>query len=93
MPAVPLWGGDIPRAPRCSVEVTIRASPKNNPDDPGLDVLRRTASLFDELSQKFMVLHRKECWETAALDVEPSGYITQLWRLDTCPDSEARSGA
>ena len=60
---------------------------KNNPDDPGLNILRRTARLFAELPKKSMVLHRTECWETAAWDVAPSRYITQLWRLDTCPDS------
>jgi hypothetical protein len=30
-----------------------------------------------------MVLHQMGCWETAAWDVEPSRFITQLWRLDT----------
>ena len=60
---------------------------KNNPDDPGLNILRRTARLFAELPKKSLVLHRTDCWETAAWDVVPSRYITQLWRLDTCPDS------
>ena len=61
---------------------------KNNPDDPSLVILRRTAKLYAELPKKSMVLHRKECWETAAWDVEPSWCITQLWRLDTSPDPQ-----
>ena len=63
---------------------------KNNPDDPSLAILRRTAKLYAELPKKSMVLHRKECWETAAWDVEPSSCTTQLWRLDTCPDPQRR---
>ena len=61
---------------------------KNNPDDPNLAILRRTARLYAELPKKSMVLHRKDCWETAAWDVEPSSCTTQLWRLDTCPDPQ-----
>ncbi len=39
---------------------------------------------------KSMVLHRKECWETTAWDVESSWCITQHWCLDTCPDPQRR---
>ena len=61
---------------------------KSNPDDPSLAVLQQIARLFAELPKKSMVLHKSECWETAAWDVEPSRYATQLWRLGTCPASQ-----
>ena len=43
---------------------------KNSPDEPSLAILRRTAKLYAELPKKSMVLHRKECWEKAAWEVE-----------------------
>jgi hypothetical protein len=36
------------------------------------------------------VLHRKECWETAAWNVESLWCTTQLLCLDTCPDPQHR---
>jgi ribonuclease HI len=56
-----------------------------NPDDPSLATLRRTATLYAELPKKSRVLHKPECWETAAWDVEQSRSITQVWRLNTDP--------
>ena len=58
---------------------------KGNPDEPDLASLRRIARLYAELPKKSMVLHREGCWETAAWDVEPSRYVSQLWRIDTHP--------
>ena len=57
-----------------------------NPDDPSLATLRRRAKLYAELPKKSRVLHKAECWETAAWDVELARSITQLWRLDTDPN-------
>jgi len=57
-----------------------------NPDDPSLTILRRRAKLYAELPKKSRVLHKAECWETAAWDVELARSITQLWRLDTDPN-------
>ena len=58
-----------------------------NPDDPSLKTLRRTAKLYAELPKKSRVLHKTECWETAAWDVELSRSVSQLWRLNTDPKS------
>ena len=66
---------------------------KKKPDDPYLAILCRTAKLYAELPKKSMVLHRKECWKTAAWDVESSWCATQLWRLDTCPDPQLHGPA
>ncbi len=52
-------------------------------DEPVLVKLCELACLHAELSKKIMVLHQVGCWETAAWDVEPSRYITQLWKLGT----------
>ena len=60
---------------------------ENGSDDPCLVTLQRLARLYAELPKKSMVLHSRECWETAAWDVAPSRCVTQLWRLDACPDS------
>lgn len=56
-----------------------------NLDDPSLTTLRRAATLYAELPKKSRVLHKTECWETAAWDVELSRSVTQLWRLNTDP--------
>ena len=53
-------------------EVWVLWRHKNNPDDPSLAILSSTAKLYAELPKKSMVLHRKECWETAAWDVDSS---------------------
>ena len=49
-----------------------------NPDDPSLKTLRRTAKLYAELPKKSRVLHKTECWETAAWDVELSRSVATL---------------
>jgi ribonuclease HI len=63
---------------------------KNNPDDSCLAALRQTARLYAELPKKSMILHKAECWETAAWDVEQSWCLTQLWRLEPCAGSLVR---
>jgi hypothetical protein len=42
-----------------------------------------TARWYAELPKTSLVVHRTECWEVAAWDVEPSRYSTQLWRIHT----------
>jgi hypothetical protein len=54
-----------------------------NPDEPVLAKLQRVACLQAELPKKSRVLHQVGCWETAAWDVQPSLFITQLWRVST----------
>ena len=88
--APPLRDQVLARAAAHPSAVWVLWQHKNNPDDPSLAVLRRTARLYAELPKKSMVLHRTDCWETAAWDVEPSWCTTQLWRLDTCPDPQLR---
>ena len=53
-----------------------------NPDDPDLAILSTKACLYAELPKKSTVVHKTECWEAAAWDVQPSRYSTQLWRLN-----------
>ncbi len=50
-----------------------------SPDEPILAKLRMIACLQAEIPKKSMVLHKVVCWETAAWEVEPSRFITQLW--------------
>jgi hypothetical protein len=54
-----------------------------NPDEPDLTVLNKKARLYAELPKRSLFVHRMECWEAAAWDVEPSRFSTQLWRLNT----------
>ncbi len=61
--------------------VWVLRQDKGNPDDPDLTVLNMAASLYAELPKKSLVVHRPECWEAAAWDVELSRYSTKLWRL------------
>jgi hypothetical protein len=64
-------------------EVWVLRQHQGNPDDPDLVVLNKTSRSYTELPKKSMVMHRSECWETVAWDVEPSRYSAQLWRLHT----------
>ena len=43
-----------------------------NPDDPDLAILSTKACLYAELPKKSTVVHKTECWEAAAWDVQPS---------------------
>ena len=56
---------------------------KDDPDDPVLMLLNTTARMYAELPKKSFVVHRPECWATAAWDAEPSRYSTQLWLIHT----------
>jgi hypothetical protein len=64
-------------------EIWILKQHTGNPDEPVLAKLREIAYLQAELPKKSIVLHQLGCWETAAWDVKPSRYITQLWKLNT----------
>ena len=66
--------------------VWVLRQQKGNPDEPDLATLWRIAHLYAELPKESMVLHREGCWETAEWDVEPSTFVTQLWKLDTHPE-------
>jgi hypothetical protein len=62
-----------------------------NPDEPVMAKLQRVACLQAELPKKSRVLHQVGCWETAAWDVEPSRFITQLWRVNTTSESRQQA--
>ena len=76
----------LERAVTHSPGVWVLRQQKGNPDEPGLAMLWRAAHLYAELPKRSMVMHREGCWETAAWDVEPSSFVTQLWKLNTHPE-------
>ena len=71
----------LERAMTHGAEVWVLRQHKGRSDDPDLVVLNKTSRLYAELPKKSMVMHKSDCWETAAWDVEQSRYSTQLWRL------------
>jgi hypothetical protein len=60
------------------------------PDEPVPAKLRRAACL-QAVPKKSRVLNQVGCWETVACDVEPSQFITQLWRVSTISESRQQA--
>ena len=58
-----------------------------DPEESGLEQLRRIARLQAELPKNSRALHQVGCWEAATWDVELSRFSTQLWKLNTTADA------